>query len=218
MEVVDKFLSVVRQALSTDKIKELDSELLALKELNKASGATKENVDKLKKAYPQCPKSLIALLENIDGTYHRKYNDETVSMLIFGSEAPSYYLLSIEQMIEKSKDEEDISYLTNEDEVDPDDYEDGIAVDIEINQEALYRGKYLCFSHCMNNGGSSRLYIDFNPTDEGVCGQIVSFIHDPDEYKVIVDSFDEFLQQQIEDGLDYLEDYADFYLNGNDDD
>ncbi len=56
----------------------------------------------------------------------------------------------------------------------------------------------------MNNGGTSRLYIDFNPTDEGVHGQIVRFLHDPDEYVVIANSFDEYLQGLIDSGFIFL--------------
>ncbi|WP_172794987.1 SMI1/KNR4 family protein, partial [Bacillus cereus] len=51
----------------------------------------------------------------------------------------------------------------------------------------------------------SKLYIDFNPSDEGVCGQIIRFLHDPDEYKVIANSFDEYLQDLIDGNFDFLD-------------
>lgn len=50
----------------------------------------------------------------------------------------------------------------------------------------------------MNNGGSSQLFIDFSPSERGVKGQIVRFLHDPDEMKVIANSFDEYLQMLID--------------------
>jgi cell wall assembly regulator SMI1 len=50
----------------------------------------------------------------------------------------------------------------------------------------------------MNNGGTSSLFIDFNPSAFGKKGQIVRFLHDPDNYKVIANSFDDYLQMLID--------------------
>ena len=58
----------------------------------------------------------------------------------------------------------------------------------------------------MNNGGSSRLYIDFAPTATGKVGQVVRFLHDPDNYQVIADSFDAYLHMLIDDGYAFLSD------------
>ncbi|MCW3792026.1 SMI1/KNR4 family protein [Paenibacillus sp. LS1] len=191
MDLVNKFLNGLRAALSTEE----------LEELNTASGATKEDITTLRSKYPNCPESLIGLLENIDGTYWRKYGEKEITVCILGSDVGEgrypYYLLSAQQMLESSKNEEDVSYLLEyEDEED--------AVDSKINREGLLPGKYIHFSDCMNNGGTSRLYIDFNPTDEGVRGQIVRFLHDPDEYVVIANSFDEYLRGLIDSGFVFL--------------
>ena len=56
----------------------------------------------------------------------------------------------------------------------------------------------------MNNGGSSTLYVDFSPTTAGKRGQIVRFLHDPDSYQVIADSFDDYLQLLIDGGYGFL--------------
>ena len=190
MDLVNQFLNGLRETLSTEE----------LEALNTASGATKEDIETLKSEYPNCPESLICLLENLDGTYWRKYGESEIAVCILGSDVEEgkypYYLLSTQQMLESSKEEEDISYLLGYDEE---------AVDSKINPEGLLPGMYIHFSDCMNNGGSSRLYIDFNPSDEGVCGQIIRFLHDPDEYKVIANSFDEYLQDLIDGGFIFLE-------------
>ncbi|OMF17488.1 SMI1 / KNR4 family protein [Paenibacillus amylolyticus] len=191
MDLVNTFLNGLRAALSPEE----------LEELNTASGATKEDINTLRSEYPNCPESLIGLLENIDGTYWRKYGDKEITVCILGSDVGEgrypYYLLSTQQMLESSKNEEDVSYLLEyEDEED--------AVDSKINREGLLPEKYIHFSDCMNNGGTSRLYIDFNPTDEGVRGQIVRFLHDPDEYVVIANNFDEYLQGLIDSGFVFL--------------
>ena len=61
-------------------------------------------------------------------------------------------------------------------------------------QEAYYR-----------NGGTSALYIDFTPSEKGTCGQIVRYLHDPDEIEVIADSFDAFLDMIVESGMIFLD-------------
>ncbi|EIT85759.1 hypothetical protein A374_07989 [Fictibacillus macauensis ZFHKF-1] len=190
MDLVNHLLHDVKPSLSTHD----------LQQLNTAWGATKEDVDLLQLAYPHCPTSLISLLEKVDGTYHRDYGNNKIAVYMLGSgdkdiEYP-YYLLSIQQMLHSSKEEEDISYLLEEG--------DDEAVDSQINSEGLLPGTYIHFSDCMNNGGTSRLFIDFNPSHEGVSGQIIRFFHDPDEYKVIANSFDEYLQQLIDNVFAFL--------------
>lgn len=80
-----------------------------------AYGATNENIATLRSEYPNCPESLICLLESIDGTYWRKYGDNKIAVCILCSGVEEdrypYYLLSTQQMLESSKEEEDISYL-----------------------------------------------------------------------------------------------------------
>jgi cell wall assembly regulator SMI1 len=108
-----------------------------------------------------------------------------------------YYLLSVKQMLESSQEDEDVSYVLDDDDE---------ALDPKINSEGLIGGTYIHFSDCINNGGSSRLYIDFNPSDQGVCGQIIRFLHDPDEFVVIAESFDAYLQDLINSDFIYLND------------
>lgn len=196
MELVNKFLNGLRAALSANE----------LEELNATSGATKEDINLLKLKYPKCPESLICLLEQIDGTYWRQYGDKEITICILGSDVDGgeypYYLLSTQQMLESSENEVDTSYLLEDD-------DDEEAVDPKINTDGLLPKTYLHFSDCMNNGGSSTLYIDFNPSDKGVCGQIIRFLHDPDEYRVIANSFDEYLQDLIDGNFIYLDNEED---------
>lgn len=192
MELVNKFLDGLKAALPLDELKELEV----------ATGAKIEDINKLKSKYPKCPETLICLLQNIDGTYWREYGDKEISVCILGSDVEEgrypYYLMSVQQILESSQEDEDVSYLLE--------YEDDEAVDPKINSEGLLGGTYIHFSDCMNNGGTSRLYIDFNPSDKGICGQVVRYLHDPDEYKVIANSFDEYLQDLIDNVFIYLQD------------
>ena len=63
---------------------------------------------------------------------------------------------------------------------------------------------WLHFSDCCNNGGTSQLFIDFSPSAKGIKGQIVRYLHDPDEIAVIADSFDDYLQMLMDNGYDFI--------------
>lgn len=169
-------------------------------------GAEKVNIDRLKQIYPDIPDTLIDLLEYVDGTYWRKYGNEEISFFILGSDVNEYpyYLLSSKEIVEnQSKAKEYYSdYIERK-------YE-GVDIDEKItnNSEVV---KWLHFSDCMNNGGTSQLFIDFSPSEKGKKGQIVRFLHDPDEFKVIADSFDEYLEKLINNDYNFInEDIMEF--------
>ena len=65
--------------------------------------------------------------------------------------------------------------------------------------------KWLHFSDCMNNGGSSQLFLDFSPSESGVSGQGVMFVHDSDRLEVIANSFDEYLENMIKWEYDFIQ-------------
>lgn len=176
-----------------------------------AEGASENDIQALKKAYPEVPDSLIGLLLQIDGTYHRKYGDNQVSAHFLGSDVEGgeypYYLLSAKQIVEnKDKIKEWYGDIVNRE------YD---AEDVEVDERIISDAEqmnWLHFSDCINNGGTSQLFIDFSPSEKGVKGQIIRFLHDPDELMVIADSFDDYLKNMMDDGYpfineDYMEDY-----------
>lgn len=173
----------------------------SLDELALASGASDEQLDRLRQAYPLCPDTLLQLLSIYNGTYHQQYAGGKVSVYLLGSDAYEYpyYLSSVEQILGDQQSRQrsiaDIygHYLD----------EDPGIVDTRIDA-TIRQGQRLCFSHCMNNGGSSVLYLDFNPAASGKVGQVVRFMHDPDNYQVIADSFDEYLQLLIDEDYGFL--------------
>lgn len=165
-----------------------------------AYGISEEDKQKLLSIYPKTPKALLKILEKIDGTYWRKYGNEEVAYYFFGSDVDDgeypYYLFSAKQIIEQCDSAinfADLFYYYKED---PDN-EYGLFVDDKIQMDCSQL-KWLNFADCMNNGGTSSLYIDFTPSKNGTKGQIVRFLHDPDELCVIADSFEEFLQMAID--------------------
>ncbi len=162
-------------------------------------GAKRENINKLKQVYPEIPSTLINLLEYVDGTYWRKYGKDKITFYILGSDMHEYpyYLLSSKEIIENQNQAKEYfsEYIEREyDEVEVDDK-------IIDNSKSI---KWLHFSDCMNNGGTSQLFIDFSPSKKGIKGQVVRYLHDPDELKVIADSFDEYLNMLEKKGFDFI--------------
>lgn len=161
---------------------------------------------RLLKKYPDLPSSLLEILETVDGTYYRKYGDEEVCLYFFGSDVEDgeypYYLFSVDDILNERNsrsDFDDLIDLADEEGAE----ECGLFADERLrrNGENI---KWLSFSDCMNNGGSSVLFIDFTPSEKGVKGQVVRFLHDPDDLSVIAGSFDEFLDMQAETSFRFI--------------
>lgn len=161
-------------------------------------GAAKSDLEKLQGLYPLIPGSLLQLLGIADGTYGREYNGKNVMFSFLGSDIEEfpYYLLSAEQMCQ-DKISDWLLHLINRE------YADEVEIDERITDKADEMC-WLHFSDCRNNGGTSRLYIDFSPSSAGVCGQVVRYLHDPDELTVIADSFDAYLQMLMENAYDFI--------------
>lgn len=174
-----------------------------------ACGISKPDMEALLKVWPEIPVSLLGLLEKADGTYWRKYGDKKLAFYFLGSDVDNghypYYLYSARQLIDEEKQEyhrnfADLFYWFHEE----NGAEDGLFVDERICSDGS-EVKWLSFSDCMNNGGTSSLFIDFTPSEKGKKGQIIRFLHDPDELRVIADSFDEYLEDIINRGFAFVD-------------
>ena len=166
--------------------------------------ASQKQIDRLLEVYPDAPESLIELLKLMDGTYYRVYGKEKVCLYALGSdyEGYPYYLLSALQIL-KTKDEfaEWGDYLINR-EFDDIPVDDGICDDMD-------KLDFLHFSDCMNNGGTSQLFIDFSPSVKGKKGQILRVLHDPDELVIVAESFDEYLQMLMNQDYAFIDEDTD---------
>ncbi len=188
-----------------------------------AQGASQEDIDRLLELYPDAPDSLIELLRLVDGTYYREYPKDKVCFYFLGSdyEGYPYYLLSARQMVETKDDFAKWGdYLINReyDDTTPEQSEplhgpydyvapqicDELPVDEGVCDD-MGKLNFLHFSDCMNNGGTSQLFIDFSPSAKGKKGQILRFLHDPDELVVVADSFDEYLQLLIDQDYAFID-------------
>ena len=164
---------------------------------NISHSASEEDLHNLLTHYPDTPKSLIEIIKIIDGTYHRLYGDSEICACFFGSlDGYPHYLFSAKEMmavVPSDWVEECVDWNVKSD----------MPIDerITINYSDL---KWLQFTDCINNGGTSQFYIDFSLSDKGKYGQIVSFVHDPDEFTVIADSFDDFLKLLIDGNFKFI--------------
>ena len=169
-------------------------------------GASDEDIAKLKEVYPEAPDSLIELLKFVDGTYWREYQGKKITFFFLGSDIDGYpyYILSAREMAhDDGMDFEYYADYVNREFDDDNDYIDDVEIDEKIIDDAD-KLKWLHFSDCMNNGGTSQIFIDFSPSEKGVSGQVVRFLHDPDEIEVIADSFDEYLQMLIDNNFNFI--------------
>lgn len=185
MNLVDRFLSGLISRLPADDAPQWAH----------VQGASAEDLQRLRTQWPQVPDSLVALLSRVDGTHYREYPKGEVCVLMLGSDVGDYpyYLRSVAQIFEDQQQWDDSIRSIYEEWLDdePEILGEGIDADLQMNRR-------LCFSHCMNNGGTSMLYLDFDPAPGGVAGQVVRYLHDPDSYVVIAPSFDAYLQQLID--------------------
>ncbi len=200
-ELVKKYIEGLEQAYFANEGEKQWKNFVSVKK-----GASDESILRLKELYPDIPESLIELLNFADGTYHRQYGDAHICLYFLGSDLQEYpyYLLSAEEMIANEAEAQNYSDIINR-EYEPDE----IPVDDKIIDDASQL-KWLHFSDCMNNGGTSQLFIDFSPSETGTSGQIVMYVHDPDSLEVIADSFDKYLEKLIDRKFDFIND--DFQL------
>ena len=193
-KIVEKYISGLKKAYFDNDAQDIWEHFEEVKH-----GATPENIEKIKELYPEVPDALIGLLQFVDGTYWREYEGEEISLYFLGSDVWEYpyYLLSSQEIVENQN-------------VATQYYSDYVArkyEEVEIDEKITHQPealKWLHFSDCMNNGGTSQLFIDFSPSEKGKKGQVVRFLHDPDSIIVIADSFEEYLQKLMENQYDFI--------------
>lgn len=204
MSIATQYIEGLKQAYSSNEAQEYWQDFDKL-----VHGVSVEDTENLKKRFPKIAESLIELLQFVDGTDWRTYKDKELAFIFLGSTLGDYpyYIHSAQQMLDGDRDIEFLKDYINRD-LDP---EWGITIDEKIIDD-FTQVNWLHFSNCINNGGSSQLFVDFSPSDKGKIGQVVMYVHDPDELVVIADSFDDYLQNLINDGFSFInEDIMDDY-------
>lgn len=185
------YLAEVRKRLGEDEAEQFA----------RAHGASPEELQRLVQRYPQCPPALIGLLQQVDGTHWREYPGGEIAVPILGSDVVEYpyYLRSVAQILEDSEAAPTSIAQIYEDYLDEDPELLGAGIDAHAPLN-----RRLCFAYCINNGGTSQLYVDFDPAPGGVSGQVVRYLHDPDSYKVIASDFNAYLHTLHEAEFDFI--------------
>ena len=216
-------LRVLWEALDDDAWDEIGEDPLPL--LAMAHGASDADLARLRTAYPSCPEVLVELLRRVDGT------DFGVLGSDVEDGGFRYCLTSVDQILKNTADDrrsktirevygddleewmpvvrvETMAHYRAANAIGVDAFhklhgygkgnlDDRIDPDIPMNRWLHFADDWA------NNGGSSQLFVDFDPLGDGHVGQIVRYLHDPDSYAVIADSFDEYLQQLIDAGYPF---------------
>ena len=55
-------------------------------QLQQAVGASDAQIQALLEVFPNCPQALIELLQEVNGTYYCQHGQETISVLVLGSD------------------------------------------------------------------------------------------------------------------------------------
>lgn len=193
MDTVERYLRGVEAGYRKVGLGQTWDEFMAV-----SRGASADDLAALRRIYPQVPQSLLELLARVDGTFMTTDHDGHRHCLYFlGSDvdggAYPYYLLSAQEIVANrglaTKYYGDyVNRMYGPDEVEIDER-------ITTSTQGM---TWLHFSDCMNNGGTSQLFIDFHPAPCGAVGQVVRFLHDPDNIAVIADSFEDYLDRQLD--------------------
>ena len=189
MDLADRYFEGLKELMTDEQIEKFEI----------IPPASEDDILCLKKLYPDCPESLLDLWRIKTGTYHEEIDGVYVLIPVLNSDVGEgedpYYLKScvqISEEAEKNYNKQSIEEIYGKDWINEnsEDFDKRIRINIPQN-------KWLNFADCINNGGTSQLFIDFDPADKGVKGQIIRYLHDPDSYAVIADSFDEYLKNII---------------------
>ena len=116
-------------------------------QLQQAFGASEAQIQALLEVFPNCPQALVELLQDVNGTYYCQHGQETICVLVLGSDLGDYpyYLKSVEQIVKDYHDKRETIYER---------YQEFLAyveVDEKINMHVPLNER-LCFADCMNNG------------------------------------------------------------------
>jgi|GEM_PF-268871 len=185
-EYLDLVIDELERALEAGGTRYLDDPEICLAYLQSRPGVGDEELAALLDMYPKCPETLVNLLRLVDGTNWVYYQGAEIALPIFEG---FYRLLSASRILDSASKawhqesvRESCGDLSRFEELDE-------RIDPDVPQH-----KWLHFANCINNGGTSRLYIDFSPANGGKSGQVVRYMHDPDSYTVAASSFDNYLR------------------------
>ncbi len=160
--------------------------------------ATEDEIDLIKKNYPGVPNEFVDFLKRTDGKISEENYAYRPTMFSIHEGNLTYHMCSINKMLEHAqyKDQTLAELYPWFLEKDVDDCESATPeMDLYIPI-----GDRLLFASC----DYSELYIDLKPSPLGKVGQIIRYLHDPDSYSFVCNSFSELLKESIDTNFEYF--------------
>ncbi len=143
-------------------------------------GLKRAGQQELKTIFPETPQGLLDILSIVNGTWNQRFSDFQLKVPIFMFEKHELYLLSAEEMMAHSLEDLEI--------VKP-------ALEASVRPKGV-RARLSQWNACLiakSEDGKSRLYIDYNPTKEGVVGQVLLYDGQSQRIQVVAAMFAKFL-------------------------
>ncbi len=147
-------------------------------------GLNKAGQQELKRVFPETPQGLLDILSIVNGTWNKSFSDFQLKVPMFMVEEEELYLLSAEEMMTHSREELDI--------LKP-------ALEASVRPKGV-RARLSQWNACLiakSEDGEARLYIDYNPTKEGVVGQVLFYDGQSQRIEVVAGVFAKFLAVMI---------------------
>jgi len=164
------------------------------------SHTSKNDINLIKKNYPDVPNEYIKFLKKTDGIIKKNEEDFFHSPVMFSiwQGHTTYAMCGIKEILKHAERKKETLaemypwFL----EASLDDIESA-AEEIDLY---IPIGERLLFA----DDGTFQLYIDLNPSPVGKVGQIIAYFHDPDSYSLICNSFSELLKESINTNFEYF--------------
>ena len=143
-------------------------------------GLKRTSQQELKRVFPETPQELLDILCIVNGTWNQRFSEFQLKVPIFMFEKHELYLLSAEEMMAHGL--EDLEVIKP-------------ALESSVRPKGV-RARLLQWNACLiakSEDGKSRLYIDYNPTKEGVVGQVLLYDSQSQRIQVVAALFAKFL-------------------------
>ena len=170
------------------------------KDINLITHASENEIKRIRNLYPDVPEDFIDFISKTDGvTVDKDGFSHRPSLFSIYEGHVTYRMVSINEIIHDAESG-DITLA----EIYPwfldEDADDDESACVEMDLHARI-GDRILFAE---NSGVYALYIDLKPSKLGTVGQIISYVHDPDSYSLVCNSFSDLLKQSVDSDFKYF--------------
>lgn len=197
IEVVDSGMTVQERYMS-EVCRVYRSMALELwKEIHKEWKAiTPNDWMQLLRKYPDTPEGVTYFLNMLDGTFGKQFTSLQVPFPMYIYEGKKFYSLSAKEMLDQTAEDLDVLQMA-----------------FSVAKPKQVRARTSQWDACLlavtgEGPEASRLYIDYNPTKQGHVGQILLYDGESQALEVVAPSFNRFLLQLLQNGLDAFVDHV----------